>query len=162
LLKLYLDSSAIVKRYVEEPGSATIDAVFDGAEVGKVRIAFSLWNVGEVLGTLAERRRRGWLEEGEFSEALRRFIDEVLKLLRLRVLDVIPVLTPMLVETWALILDQHIYEADAIQISTYTYSKSDTLLSADKVLIEATKESGLKAIHVEEGADEVKKLIEEH
>jgi len=118
LLKLYLDSSAIVKRYVVEPGSSAVDAVFDGAEAGRVRIVFSLWNVGEVLGTLDERRKRGWLEEDEFSGALRKFVDEALKLLRFRVLDVMPVLTPILTETWALILNQHIYEADAIQIST--------------------------------------------
>jgi len=162
LLKLYLDSSAIVKRYVVEPGSSAVDEVFDSTEAGRVRIVFSLWNVGEVLGTLDERRKRGWLEEDEFSEALRKFVDEALKLLRFRVLDVIPVLTPILAETWALILNQHIYEADAIQISTCTYTESKALLSSDKDLIEAARKIGLKAIDVEKEEGDVKKLIQEH
>jgi predicted nucleic acid-binding protein len=39
LLKLYLDTSAIVKRYVAEPGTETVDAIFDKAETGELTIA---------------------------------------------------------------------------------------------------------------------------
>jgi len=159
--KLCLDSSAIVKRYVTEPGSATLDEVFDRAEVGRVKIAFSLWNVGEVLGTFDERHRRGWLEEEEFNQVLREFADENLKLLRLKILDIIPLFAPILADTWTLILSQHIYEADAIQISTSKYSQSEALLSADRNFIKATRKCGLKAVDIERDGGEVKRQMEE-
>jgi len=55
LLKVYLDSSALVKRYVSEPGTG-VDYVFDKGWAGEVSIISSIWNIGEVLD---ERRRRG-------------------------------------------------------------------------------------------------------
>jgi predicted nucleic acid-binding protein len=41
LLKLYLDTSTIVKRYVAEPGTETVDIIFDKAETGELIIACS-------------------------------------------------------------------------------------------------------------------------
>jgi len=113
------------------------------------------------LGTFDERRRRGWLEEDEFREASKRFADEALKLLRLRVLDVVPVLTPILAEAWPLIMNQRMYEADAIQISTCAYSNCRALLSSDRSLIEAARKSGLEAVDIEKEEGDVRKLIQE-
>ena len=47
---MYLDSSAIVKRYIIEPGSLAVDEVSHRAESREAIAAFSLWNIGEVLG----------------------------------------------------------------------------------------------------------------
>jgi predicted nucleic acid-binding protein len=66
LLKLYLDSSVMLKRYVSEQGTETADILFDKAETGELAITFSLWNIGEALGVLDEKRRKGWLTEKEF------------------------------------------------------------------------------------------------
>ncbi|BCS92543.1 hypothetical protein [Metallosphaera javensis (ex Sakai et al. 2022)] len=40
---IYLDSSAIVKRYIEEPGSDRVREVFLRAYSGSQTLAFSLW-----------------------------------------------------------------------------------------------------------------------
>jgi len=48
----YLDSSAIVKRYVLEPGSDVVAEVYEGALDGELILSFSAWNIGEVLGVL--------------------------------------------------------------------------------------------------------------
>ncbi|MBS7629049.1 type II toxin-antitoxin system VapC family toxin, partial [Candidatus Bathyarchaeota archaeon] len=112
MLKVYLDSSAIVKRYISEPGSSTVDYVFDKGWAGEVSIVASIWNIGEVLGVLDERRERKWLSESEFMKALGSFVSETLRLLRLRILEIYPLLTSILVGAWPLILKEHIYEAD--------------------------------------------------
>ncbi|MBS7623344.1 type II toxin-antitoxin system VapC family toxin [Candidatus Bathyarchaeota archaeon] len=148
MLRLYLDSSAIVKRYVTEPGSATADLVFEQAESGELIITFSLWNIGEVLGVLDERRSRGWLSEAEFSEAAKIFSNELSKLMRLRALEIVPVYTSILVETWSFILGHHIYEADALQITTCTHAESQAMLSGDEKLIKASRRLGLRAFDV--------------
>jgi len=46
------------------------------------------------------------------------FLSEITGLLRLKSMEIIPVLTSVLVEGWPLILEEHIYEADALQIQT--------------------------------------------
>ncbi|MEM2841873.1 MAG: type II toxin-antitoxin system VapC family toxin [Thermoproteota archaeon] len=158
MLKVYLDSSAIVKRYVSELGSSSVDHVIDKGWVGEVSIATSIWNIGEVLGVMSERRRKGWLSEDEFKKALEDFASETVRLLRLKVLEILPVLAPMLVEAWPLILSEQVYEADALQIRTSIYSGSNALLTGDKDLINAALRVGLKAVNVED-EDEVKELF---
>ena len=158
LLKLYLDSSVVVKRYVTEPGSGAVDDVFSSANAGKVRIATSLWNFGEVLGVLDERLQRKWLTEGEFNRSLRNFASETVKLIRLRILEIVPVFTPILMETWALILDKHIYEADALQIGSCKYLGGDVLLSGDYKLVTIASKLGLKALDVKD-EDKVRGLL---
>jgi len=158
LLKIYLDSSAIVKRYISEPGSSAVDLVFDRCWLGELSISTSIWNIGEVLGVFDVRRRRGWLSEDEFRDALRNFTGEITRLLRLRVLEILPVLTSILVDSWSLVLGEHIYEADALQIQTCIYSGSNVLLSADKELINVALRTGIKAVNVED-ENRVKKLL---
>ena len=158
MLKIYLDSSAIVKRHISEPGSSAVDYVFDRGWEGEVSIVTSIWNLGEVLGVLDERRRRGWLSENEFKKTLESFAGETIRLLRLKVLEILPVLTSMPIETWPLILDEHIYEADGLQIRTCLDSGSNVLLSGDKKLISVALKIGLEAVNVED-EDEVKRVI---
>jgi len=69
----------------------------------------STWNVGEIL-CVFDMRRRKWISEEEFRNVLKSFVSEVMELLRLRVLEILPILTSMLVEAWPLILREHIYE----------------------------------------------------
>lgn len=149
-MKPYLDSSVIVKRYVSEPGSSSADLVFDKGEAGEIGLATSIWNFGEVLGVFDEKLRRGWLAEDEFKTALASFASEMLRMVRLKVLEVVPVVTPILVDAWPLILRQHIYEADALQIQTCIYCGGDVLLSADKELIKLATKKGLKALDVKD------------
>ena len=158
MLKIYLDSSAIVKRYISEPGSSAVDLVFDRCWLGELSITTSIWNLGEVLGVFDVRRRRGWLSEDEFRDVLRNFTGEITRLLRLRVLEILPVLTSILVDSWSLVLGEHIYEADALQIQTCIYSGSNVLLSADKELINVALRTGIKAVNVED-ENRVKKLL---
>jgi len=160
LSKVYLDSSAIVKRYVSEPGSSAVDLVFDKCWLGELSITTSIWNIGEVLGVFDIRRRRGWFSEDEFRNVLRNFTGEVIRLLRLKVLEIFPVLTPILIESWPLILGEHIYEADALQIQTCIFSNSNVLLSADKELINIALRTGIKAVNVID-ENRVKKLLKD-
>jgi len=160
LLKVYLDSSAIVKRYVTEPGSLAVDEVFHKAEAREAIATFSLWNIGEVLGVLDERRKRKWLSEDEFTTALKKFADELIKLLRLRSIEIIPTLTPLLTETWSLILDHHIHEVDALQLLACTHSRSDTFLGGDEGMVNIARKVGLKAFDVTTEETEAKQFLE--
>lgn len=54
----YLDTSVLVKRYVEESGSAAIRPLFRGRTVATVRVAYA-----ELAATLARLSRRGALDD---------------------------------------------------------------------------------------------------
>ncbi len=43
---VYLDSSAIIKRYIGEPGSDKVRELYLKAYAGEVTLSYSLWNIG--------------------------------------------------------------------------------------------------------------------
>ena len=161
MLKLYLDTSTILKRYIVEPGTETTDIIFDKAEAGELKISVSLWNIGEALGVLDEKRRRGWLTEKEFEQTLNLFAEELVKLMRLKTIEIIPVQTPILTNTWNLILCQHVYEADALQITTCSCNSNNALLTSDEKLTKTSRKAGIKTIQIPKDEQELKTLIEQ-
>lgn len=160
MLKLYLDASVLLKRYVCEAETETVDVIFDKAEMGELTIVTSLWNIGEALGVLDEKRRRGWLTEAEFEQTLNLFADELIKLMRLKTLEITPAHSSIITSTWNLILGCHIYEADALQITTYNYNGSKALITSDKRLAKTSKEAGINTILIPNDEQELKALID--
>jgi predicted nucleic acid-binding protein len=159
LLKLYLDTSAILKRYITEPGTETTDIIFDKAETGELTITLSLWNIGEALGVLDEKRRRGWLTETEFEQTLNLFAGELVKLMRIKSIEIVPVQTEILTNTWNLLLKHHVHVADALQITTCIYNNNDALLTSDENLAQTSKKAGIKTIHIPKDEQALKTLI---
>jgi len=159
LLKLYLDTSTILKRYIDEPGTETTDIIFDKAEAGEIKITISLWNIGEVLGVLDEKRRRGWLTEKEFEQTLNLFAEELVKLIRLKTIEIIPVQAPILTNTWNLVLSHHVYEADALQITTCSYNSNDALVTSDEKLTQTSRKIGIKTINLPKDELDLKNLM---
>lgn len=161
MLKLYLDTSAILKRYIVEPGTESADVIFDKAEAGELKISVSLWNIGEALGVLDEKRRRGWLTEKEFEQTLNLFAEELVKLMRLKTIEIIPVQTTILANTWNLILKYHLYEADALQISACSFNNNDALLTSDEKLTQTSRKAGIKTIQIPKDEQELNAFVEQ-
>jgi len=145
---LYLDSSAIVKRYILEPGSETVSEVYYKALNGDLTISFSAWNIGEVLGALDKYHRRRWLSREDYEKARYQFIGETVRLLKLRLLKIIPVKTKLLIQTWSLTEKYHIYEADALQVVSAKYVKANKLYTGDKQVQEVATKEGINSIYL--------------
>ena len=60
----YFDTSALVKRFVEEAGSASVDALVSAGPVGTATVAFA-----EVHAGLARKQRDGDLTHSEYETA---------------------------------------------------------------------------------------------
>ena len=155
----YLDSSALVKRYVQEPGTPAVDIIFDRASVGAIVIATSVWNLGEAFGVFDHRRRRRLLGEHEFRLAVQNLTSEVLGLMRNGAMQVYPVRTSLLTEAWAIVLTQHLYQADALQIVTCNDSKSRVLITSDELLRRASEGLGLKTLDPDRQEREIQDLF---
>ncbi len=159
MLKLYLDTSAVLKRYLTEAGTEVADVIFDKAEAGELAISVSLWNIGEVLGVLDAKRRQGWIDEKEFKIALTSFAEELVKLIRLKSVEIVPILTSVVTDAWDLVLRHHVYEADALQIATCFYGKSHALVSGDEKLVKISQKTGLQAFNVTKDGQELLHLL---
>ena len=141
---IYLDTSAIIKRYIQEAGTDIITSLYSKAWLGDVKISFSLWNIGEVLGVLDKYYKRGWLNREDYELARLEFLGETLKMLKLRVLRVVPVKPLIIAKTWRLIEKYHIYQADALQIVSAMETSVEEFYTANQILCRVGSEEKLE------------------
>lgn len=143
---VYLDSTAIVKRYIKEPGSETVRMLFLKAYSGDLNLSFSIWNIGEVLGALDRARRIGRIDEETYIITRRRLLLETRRIIKLGMALLAPIRINTLLDTWKLIEKHHIYEADALQIATAIQLKAKQFITGDKRLHEIATKEGLKSL----------------
>jgi uncharacterized protein len=80
-LILYVDTSALVKRYVREPGSDDVVALIDAAEV----VGTTVISRVEMAAALARANRMDWLDRESAWQAWNAFLDQWLSFARLQV-----------------------------------------------------------------------------
>lgn len=143
--KLYLDSSALAKRYVEEEGSEKVDSIFTDAEKGEVTLIFSLWNVGELAVVFDKYERDGLLEA---RTVMKTFLGEMKRLGKSRSADVIPVAGALMADAIAYTLKHHLYIADSLQIASSKTAEASKFVTADRLLAQVARDEGLDAVLV--------------
>lgn len=142
---IYLDSSAIVKRYVLEDGTDIVQEVYSKTLQGEAKLAFSVWNIGEALGVLDIYQRRKWIEKRDYNEARKLLVTETLRLIKLGLIKTIPVKTKLLLDSWILIEKYHVYQADALQIISSKLVNANKFITGDKKLAEIAETEGINA-----------------
>ncbi len=145
---VYLDSSAIVKRYVREPGSDVVRGLYLRAYSGDVVVSYNVWNVGEVLEVFDRARRAGRVDDEAYRVVRRRFLLETRRMVRLGVALVVPLKLRILREGWKLIEKHHIYEADAVQIASAKHVSASQFLTGDKRLHEIALREELNSTYL--------------
>lgn len=155
----YLDTSAIVKRYISESGTEIVGELYRAAERDALLLQFSLWNIGEVLGVMDTYQRRGWITKTEHERIERLFVAETVKLVKLGALLVLPAQHRYIVESWRLIRHHHVYQADALQAITAIENESSTFLTADTELKQVARDEGLEALNVETDGPKIRTAI---
>ncbi len=134
---VYLDSSAIIKRYIREPGSEVVRDIYLKTYSGENRISFSIWNIGEVLGAFDRAWRIGRLDQKAYSLVKRRFLLETKRLLKLGVLILVPIKIKILRRSWNILEKYHIYVADALQIASAIHVNASKFITGDSRLHKA-------------------------
>ena len=143
---LFADTSALIKLYIDEAGSANM--------VERARqavLALSVLAYAEAHATFARRRRESLLTEEEHAAVVEDFERDWQSAI------LVP-LRPLLVgRIPELVRDHPLRGADAVHLaSALTLSEAGLELSfavADARLAEAARKEGLKAFDPEEGAD---------
>ncbi len=140
----YLDTSALVKRYVSEPGSNVVDNIFSKCYRGISKISFSYWNIAEAAVVFDKYERKLGLDARKLLRNLLRETRTLVKLHRLIVIEIGP---RILKETVKLVLKHHIYVADALQIASAIKAGSNILVTGDKDLARIAEIKNLKVVY---------------
>ena len=133
---LYLDTSSLLKLYVEEAGTREVESRVEAADV----VATSVIAYPEAHAALARRRREGALTRSELRIALDRFRDSWFRYLA------VSLSSPVYVRAGALAITHGLRGMDAIHLSSYIElfapGETVTFLSHDARLMHAAaKES---------------------
>jgi predicted nucleic acid-binding protein len=145
---VYLDTSAIIKRYVYENGSEVIRAQYREAYNGNVMLLFSLWNIGELLGVFDKANRQKKLTEEQMHEGVSRFSNETARLRKIGRLSVVPISERIVEGSWDFVTKYHIYQADALQISSALETKCNEFFTGDQKLHSVTLSEGLNSSYL--------------
>lgn len=138
---VYLDSSAILKRYLKEGGSGEVDRIFLGAESRNYKIYFSVWNVGEVVGILDKEFNK---MKGKFlQDRIGDFLNELDRLVSMGAIETVEINMSAIFQAIRLVVKYRIYIADALQIVSYKQAGCDSFLTGDRRLSEVAGAEGL-------------------
>ncbi|MDK6028912.1 type II toxin-antitoxin system VapC family toxin [Ignisphaera sp. 4213-co] len=141
----YLDTSAMVKRYVVEPGSEVVDEVFKNAYRGLATLSFSYWNIAEAAVVFDKYSKILGLNAKELMKNMLREIKTLNRLQKLKVIGITPTLIRNSIQ---LVFKHHIYVADALQIVSAKTVESNKFLTGDKKLAKIAEQEGLQSIYI--------------
>jgi predicted nucleic acid-binding protein len=135
---IYFDASALVKRYVAEVGSASVERLVGQAEVAGTAVITR----AEVAAALAKAVRIGLLGKEEASLALRVFNGEWENFVRIQMTEV--VISRAAILAW----DYGLRGYDAVHLASALFwqdmlGESIVVASFDRELWEATRLAGL-------------------
>lgn len=137
-MRVFLDSSALVKRYIGEPGSEKVVAWCDKA----TELVVTVIAVPEVISSFCRLVREGRLTEQQYA-ALKGD-------LRADLADAILCDTsPQVVQRAIFALEKHSLRAmDAIQLGAALVTRAEVFVSADRRQCEAAKQLGVDVVAV--------------
>ena len=133
-MKLFFDTSAIIKRYVNEPGSWQVNELIAGAD----EIAVSIICLPEMISTLQRLVR-----EKKISPEI--YLNLKTKILKdIEDMEVVT-LEPIVIRNTVECLENSAVRAmDALHVACALAVESDFFVSADRDQVKAAKQSGLK------------------
>jgi predicted nucleic acid-binding protein len=138
-MRIYFDTSALVKDFVDEPGSLEVKSFFKEA-VLQEEIDFSTSSVtkAEVHAAFSAMRRNRELTQPKYEETLQRFEK------RFRVFSIVEVLPSLIHTSGEIARDYKIKGCDAFQVASALIDEADLIVSTDQDLNEAAKANDLR------------------
>lgn len=140
-MKIYLDTSAFVKRYCEEEGSEIVNEIF---ESGK-EIVTSYWTLAEATAAIDKKVTKRQISAEERDFVLSFLLSDVFD----RDITFVKITNEFIEAIIEIILTHHISADDALQLFSCIVSLSPIFLASDKALVRAAKREGLKAFDAE-------------
>lgn len=140
----YLDTSALIKRFVAERGSPLIQTIVTrNGTVATAKIAYA-----EVYAGLTRKQREGHLPDRQYALACRQFESDWHAYIRVDLRDEILLLARDLIQRHPLRGFDAIYLASALSLRS-ALGEEITFAAADGRLLRAAEGEGLRPLNVE-------------
>lgn len=137
-MKAFFDSSALVKRYVEEPGSERVEALCQQSTA----LAVSAICLPEMISTLCRLRREGILTSNGYARAKREILED---LKDATICDI----TPSVIAQAIRLLETNVLRAmDALHIGCALEWEAQVFISSDHRQIVSAQKAGLQVVSV--------------
>jgi len=133
-LNVFLDSSALAKRYVQEPGSDRVEEILLAASA----LGLSMVCVPEIVSALCRRRRERKLSEQQYLKAKQSFFEDLGDSSMINITDQIVERAVELLERWPL------RSSDSLHIACAAEWAADLFVSADEKQCIAARGYGLR------------------
>lgn len=138
---VYLDTSILIKRYVKEENSGIADTYFNKAHRGETVICLSEINLGEAAVVFDKYSRKMGIDK---RSRLQTMLSELSVLERSSSAEIFPVSSQIIRKAVNIVLEQHIYIVDAIQLETCIEAGKAVFCSADKELNTTARKLGIE------------------
>ncbi len=138
---VYLDTSILVKRYVNEENSTIADTYFHQAHRGETVICLSEINLGEAAVVFDKYSRKTGIDARSRLQAM---LSELGLLERFSTVEIYPVSSKIIRKAVKTVLEQHIYIVDAIQLETCIEAEGTVFCSADRELNATARKLGIE------------------
>ncbi len=135
-MKIFLDTSALVKRYVQEPGSEELEELFSSL----VREAFvSTLAFAEFAAAIGKKLRKKEIEEEPASTVMRELEKDWDGLF-----SKIPLTNDLAISAASLAVEYPLTGADAVHLASAIAVDAELFVVSDKLLISAAAKIGTK------------------
>ena len=136
-MNVFLDSSALAKRYVQEPGSDRLEEILTSAS----SLGVSVIGLSEVVSALCRRRREGKLTRQQYLKVKQALFEDIEDASVIHITDQVLARAIELLERWPL------RSSDALHVASAAEWSAELFVSADEKQCAAARRYGL---HVEE------------
>lgn len=144
--KLYIDTSAFFKTFVEEEASDVVEPLILLAKEKKIEITLSDWLVNESVALIDENRRKEKITDIEVQNILSELVSMMGNEVEYENFTVYPITDKILIASRFAIEEYHINASDALHVFISAVAECDCFISADEKLIHQLTSGSSKLI----------------
>ncbi|HLY60536.1 MAG TPA: type II toxin-antitoxin system VapC family toxin [Terriglobia bacterium] len=133
-MNVFLDSSALAKRYVKESGSDRVDSILYSAS----SLGVSVICLSEVISALSRRRREGRLTREQYQKSKQALLEDIADASVVNLTDQVMARAVDLIEHWPL------RSSDALHLASAAEWSAELFVSADEIQCAAARGEGLR------------------
>jgi predicted nucleic acid-binding protein len=144
MYSIYLDASALAKRYVPEKGSPLVDEILDNVPGDRLYVLNV--GVGEVVSILVRKRNAGVVTDAYFAQVL---VDFETEIVRSADVNKLPISNRLATSAFALIVAHAINSTDAVALKSALAIAQKLRRNGDDLVLVASDQRLLRAAQAE-------------
>ena len=148
--RVYLDTSALIKRYTQEVNSDLVSRLFEDKTV---LLFASVWAINESIAAFDRKVAKRQVSLQDRDRAISALLKEATQHTGDNRFAQLPISEDLLLQSTHLIIKHHISADDALHLATALSASVDCLVAGDKRLVEAARVEGLESYNLEIDSD---------